>query len=514
MKRHLTTLAGAALLATSGCGDDGGSADSSTQGPPGATGITQGGAQDFGLFRQILAAGGIPGPETIDDVGFFAEHKLDYPAPDCGDDLCLHGLLGAMGNMIDGASCTVIQVGMNTPVDASELARPPMHLVLAVDTSGSMQGAPIEYLRAGLVEMVDALEPEDHVSLVAYSTDARVVLEYVPASQPDVLIAAFQDLEALGSTNLYDGLFTAYQVGDAHRAPEQADRVIFLSDGVATTGLESPAKLRSLAEAYAKRGVALSSVGVGSEFDLEVMKQLGEVGAGNFYFLEDPSAVVEVFTEEVRTFLYPIALDARIDAFIAPGYQLRASYGATGWHSYGESGSVAIPSLFLASRQSSAEPPPNGRRGGGGAILLELVPRAGADPTPQEVGEVVIGWTDPRSGERKSQRVDITAPHAPGEAPAAGYFTDDTVEKGFVMLNLYAAFEIASQLAADSDPRTARRTLEALRPNVQHWLDGHDDPDIRDDLRYVDLFIANLGPVIDATAPYTPADPPNPWPQD
>jgi hypothetical protein len=37
-------------------------------------------------------------------------------------------------------------------------------------------------------------------------------------------------------------------------------------------------------------------------------------------------------------------------------------------------------------------------------------------------------------------------------------FFNDTVEKAFVMLNIYAGFKVATQIAADSDPRTARRT--------------------------------------------------------
>src|SRR5262245_23070970 len=84
-------------IALFGGSSDGSEAASSGGPGPGATGITQSGAQDFGLFRKILEDGGIPGPETLDDLGFFAEHKLDYPAPACGQDVCMHGLLGIMG---------------------------------------------------------------------------------------------------------------------------------------------------------------------------------------------------------------------------------------------------------------------------------------------------------------------------------------------------------------------------------------------------------------------------------
>jgi Ca-activated chloride channel family protein len=82
------------------------------------------------------------------------------------------------------------------------------------------------------------------------------------------------------------------------------------------------------------------------------------------------------------------------------------------------------------------------------------------------------------------------------------------------MLNIYAAFKLATQLAADADPRTARRTLEVLRPNVSNWLTKNPDLDIQDDLVYVDKFIDNLKIVEALSVPYTPADPPNPWPAD
>lgn len=498
-------------ITTTGGATSGGSVDDPG---PGSVGVTQGGSQDFGLFRQILEDGGIPGPDTIDDVGFFAEHKLDYPAATCGEDLCMHGLLGSMGNMINGATCTLIQIGMNSPIDPGEIGRPPMHLVIAVDTSGSMQGEPMTYLRAGLVEMIDELQPEDTISLVRYSGSASVVLEAVPATDESTLLGAFQGLSAAGTTNLYEGLFRAFKLAEAHHDPARQNRVIFLSDGQATAGLQTPAKLRALAEGYAKQGIALTTVGVGKDFDVDVMRGLGEVGAGNFYFLEDPQAVLEVFSDEVKTFLFPVALDARIDATVADGYTLRASYGTTGWKGYVTGGYVNLPSLFLAGRTSAEAPIEGGRRGGGGGILLELVPSGDAAEAPTEVGHLAIRWRHPLTGETKTQHVDLSAPHGPGEAPEEGYFTDSTVEKGFVMLNIYAAFRAAAQLAADSDPRTAQLTLQALRPNVETWLETHPDPDIIDDLRYVDMFIDNLVAPISQTPVYTPADPPNPWPAD
>lgn len=503
------------LTLAAGCGDSGSDASSTATPDPGNTGLSQPGAQDFGLFRKILEAGGIPGPDTLDDLGFFAEHKLEYPEPACGEDACLHGMLGVMGNMIEGSTCTLLHLGMNTPIDPETVERPPMHLVLAIDVSGSMAGPPLDFVKAGLKEMVPALDPADTVSLVAYADTAKVYLDAAPATEAELILGAIESLYPSGATNLYDGLFTSLALADAHFSGTAQNRVIFLSDGVATAGLQSSAKLVSLARGYAEKGVNLTTIGVGAEFDVDVMRDLSEVGAGNFYFLEDPKAVKEVFADEVSTFLFPIALDVEIAVDVASSYEIRAVYGTNGWTAESDaSGRVEIASLFLAGRQSDEEPIEPGRRGGGGAILLELVPKLGVPEVPGAVAALEMRYESPVTGEIVTQHVGVASPVGPNQAPEDGYFDNATVEKGFVMLNLFAGFQMATRFAADSDLFTARRTLEALRPNVAAWLDENPDLDIEDDLRYVDLFLANIETHMDSTVVYVPNDPPTVWPAD
>lgn len=502
----------AATLSTTACGSEGAS-ESSTTAPPGATGVTQAGAQDFGLFRAILDDGGIPGPETLDALGFFAEHKLDYPAPDCGDQLCMHGLVGVMGNMITGSNCTLIQIGMNTTLSVDDLERPPLHLVLAIDISGSMSGDPIDFVKAGLLRMLDSLEPGDLVSIVAYSDEARLLAEAVSVDDRLDLEKVIKQLSAGGATNIYDGLFRAFEAASRNADPAWQNRVVMLSDGVATAGIETSERMVSLARAYAREGIGITTIGVGKDFDVEVMRDISEVGSGNFYFLEDPAAVREVFTEEVKTFLHPVALDVQIGVTIGGGYYLGRAYGTNSWTSSRVGGLVDIPSLFLAGRTEAAAPIEGGRRGGGGAIILELVPRPvqSAVTEPRKIGDLTLRWTHPTTGEEHTQTIALDTPHAAGEMPVDGYFTDATVEKGFVMLNLFAGFQLATELADDSDVGGARGVLEALHGQVETWLLSNDDPDIRDDLTYVELFIQNLKDVAEQT-PVT--KPPEPWPFD
>lgn len=511
MHRYGTTTVALATLLACACGaskEDGGLWEGGGLGGPG---VGQGGAQDFGQFRQILEDGGIPGPQTLDDVGFFNEHKIAFPAADCGDEVCVHGNLGVMGNMISGSNCTLVSLGMNTPVDPEGLERPPLNLAIAIDTSGSMAGANIDYVRTGLDRMLDALEPEDRVTLITFDSLARVEAQYVAGDDP-TLATAISDLRAAGSTNLYDGLRLAYDSVEAHMEDGRQNRVILLSDGVATAGITSEPKIVDMSAAYNDFGVGLSTIGMGEEFDPELMRSLSEAGAGAFYFLEDPRAVEEVFTEEVQSFMVPLALDVALDLSLSPHYQLAALYGTKLSRDTHAGATIEMPSVQIAHRISTDDNG-GGRRGGGGAIVAELIARDGAQVTDHEVGSLTLTYTRPGDGEIIRQSSGIRSPFAPGVNPDGGFFGADGVEKSFVMLNIFVGFEMASLRASVGDDGAALDVLLALEGAVADWVEGQPDADIEDDLRYIRLFIANLR-TRGADDPAPDRNPPEPWPRD
>jgi Ca-activated chloride channel family protein len=485
-------------------GDDGDDGGSSGLDPSAG----QGGAQDFGLFREILLAGGIPGPETIDDLGFFAEHKIDMPAADCGEDVCIHGQLGVMGNMISGSNCTIVMLGMNTPIDPETLERPPLNLAIAVDLSGSMAGEPIERLRTGLSLMLDELEPDDRVSLVGFNDDAELIVEHLGPNAPE-LAAAIDGLLVESSTNIYAGLRLAFETVDVHAQEGLQNRVLLVSDGVASSGLTQPETILGLAAAWTGEGYGLTTIGVGADFDVELMRDLAETGSGSFYYIDEPAALEEVFAEEVQAFIVPLAEDVEIDARMFDGYDLRRMYGTKQYAIWGNEAYVDIPILQIAHRVS-AEDNENGRRGGGGAIILELLP-TGLDPAA--VGHIDLRYTKPETGELVVQSVDVASPLSAWETPAGGLFESESVEKGFVMLNIYVGFEMAAERASYGDYAGALTILRPLSESVAQWLVEHDDPDVEDDLIYVDLFVTNLEQQGGTTNTPNPV-PPEPWPSD
>lgn len=482
-----------------------------TSSVPGSFGVSQAGAQDFGAFRAILEAGQIPAPGVLDDLGFFAEHKLDFAKPDCGGDLCVHAEVGSMANMVNGSNCTLIEIGINTPLDPSQLGRPPLDLVLVIDTSGSMAGEPMAAIREGCKRMVDYLEPGDRVSLVRFSTTAAVVFEDLPMTEKATMLKGFSSLTDHGLTNLYDGLYTGFQVASKHQQPGRSSRVVYMSDGTANQGLTSGAKLRGLARAWAKKGIGITTIGLGKDFDVAVLRDMAEAGGGNFYFVEKPAAALEVFKDEVLTAFFPLARDFRLSIEPGPGYLIRGVYGTHGWQGSAHGGTISVPALYLAKRTDASAPIEQGRRGGGGAILIELLPLPGIQD--QKVATVSTSFVAPATAKTMTASHQLTVPHPPGDVPIAGFFSSPNVQKGFVMLNLYAGLVRAAELARDADVGTAQSTLVSLAQAVEKWLKAQPapDPDIVDDLKYVNLFVGNLAklPVQTPKGQVAPI-----WPQD
>ncbi len=86
-------------------------------------------------------------------------------------------------------------------------------IVLAIDTSGSMAGAPLEAARDAAISLIDQLNEGDEVAIVRFSNNVSLALDFTTdrAAARDVL----NSLVAEGETALYDAsAFTAELLSD------------------------------------------------------------------------------------------------------------------------------------------------------------------------------------------------------------------------------------------------------------------------------------------------------------
>lgn len=498
MRFHVSLLlsaSSAALLAACGAGGDAASGGN----------VGFGGAQDVGVFRSILESGAIPGPNTLDANGFFAEHYVSLPPADCGQALCLHGMFALGRSWVDDSPQTTLAVALNTPAEAERVAPRPLDLVLVVDTSGSMtEDDRIGYVKQGLNLLIDELDPEDRMALVTYDTEVELAAELRSLEETDPAdenaLAAWRtsmhaiasQLQASGSTNIYDALQVGFDLAEEARAahPERSQRVILLSDGQPTAGITDPAQILSMAEERIGSGVGLTTIGVGRNFNLSLMTELAERGAGNFYFLEDPAAIEEVFTEELDYFVEPLALDVTIEVRALGGHRIGEVIGTKLWRAEGLVGSMHVPALFRASRTGDEPGEDGGRRGGGGTLFIEMQPIEVM--APGDIAEVRMRYRPVDGEEYVEQSIPVRHPADPSISPEDAYYSHEAMSKQYAMYNIYLGLRFAADEAAASYYNCALATLRDLDARAAIWNRELDDRDIDADRELMQMFVENL----------------------
>src|SRR6185312_8495824 len=166
----------------------------------------------------------------------------------------------------------------------------------------------------------------------------------------------------VGGTDILSGLTQGFQLDVAALDPTRQSRVILLSDGLATSGVTDDTQILAGADQFIAKGIGLTTVGGGTDVDVNLMRGLAEHGTGNFYFLEDAAAATNVFMQELAYFVTPIALDLQVDAVAGTGWTFGEVVGSTLWAGSTQLGSMHIPAAFVANRTSAAPAPGTGGR--------------------------------------------------------------------------------------------------------------------------------------------------------
>jgi len=173
-------------------------------------------------------------------------------------------------------------------------------MVIVLDRSGSMKGRKINDARQAVLHLLSGLTAKDRFALVAYSDRVQQIsgLTYVTADHEKQLKALVSGLRAGGGTNLGDGLQTGINVMLAAHENGNARKLILISDGLANKGITDATRLGQMAGVAVEKEFAVSTVGVGNDFNEQLMTTIADRGAGNYYYLENPLAFAEVFQKE------------------------------------------------------------------------------------------------------------------------------------------------------------------------------------------------------------------------
>jgi Ca-activated chloride channel family protein len=476
------------MLLTCGCA---GGAQISDSPPPGSRGVTQGGAQDIAQFRDVVEAGAVPSLELLDEVGFFAEHALDQPPADCGGAVCAHPML-AVAPRFGPGTWTMGFVSLNSAVDPATRPREPLHVVLTVELSSGVSPL-LGAGRSALDALTTGLMPEDRVSVVAFGNGASIVLEGTPAPDVESLGPALA-LDLTGPVDLYAGLAAASEA--IARQPDMDARVVLLTSGAATGGIDDAARIEELAAAIAREGTSFSVIGLGAAYQAELPSRIADLGVGTYAFAQSTEDLSDILAQEGALRLLPLATDMTLRLTPADGYSVGRIYGVKRARVEDGAAVLELPALFLGARTGAMDVG-MGRRGGGGGLFVELIADAARS---EELGAGKAAFTLESSyfDVDREQNVtftrDVLNALPPAVRPAEDWphFSQPDYGKAFMMLNMYLALRTTLTLYTAGDCGSAAGVGYMMEPAIDEWLRRYDDPDIEADAELLYFLQTNI----------------------
>ncbi|MGA2870147.1 MAG: VWA domain-containing protein, partial [Verrucomicrobiota bacterium] len=180
----------------------------------------------------------------------------------------------------------VIKIDLSAIAENRKKARrTPLNLAVVIDRSGSMTGTKLEQTKQAAMQLVDRLAPNDIFSLVIFSDEAQVLVPAQKVEDKDALKEKIESIEADGSTALYAGVQMGADQLDEFLSSKRINRVILLSDGLANVGPRTPRELRRFGRQLAERGISVTTIGVGDDYNEDLMAGLAEASDANYYYV-------------------------------------------------------------------------------------------------------------------------------------------------------------------------------------------------------------------------------------
>lgn len=292
--------------------------------------------------------------------------------------------------------------------------RAPMNLAVVLDRSGSMQGAKLEKAKQGACVAIDQLADDDFFSLIIFDNDAEVLL-------PTERVGGERDRESLksrinrirtgGGTAIHAGVKLGAQQLRKHLDREFVNRVVLLSDGLANVGPSKPHDLASLGRELRQEGMSVTTIGLGDDYNEDLMTALAEASNANYYYVRDAEKLPGIFAEELGAARTLVARGVTIRITVPDGVKLKEIVGIPEVECRGRSAEISLPEYFggdkrrflLRCEVESKRTEPIDVA----AVDLKYEPAGGGKAEPQQAA-ANVRFTDDEEKSKASLRAEIT----------------------------------------------------------------------------------------------------------
>ncbi|AEH37017.1 vWA domain-containing protein [Halopiger xanaduensis] len=397
-------------------------------------GLAAGGAADVGTLRRNVAEGYLPLPESVATEGLFHEYYFDTGGDgSCGSLFCPTYTPAVAPDPLSGEPERYLSVGLESGLAQSEFERPALNLVVVLDISGSMRASfddyyydqfgnrheaegdtsrpKIDVAKEALAAMTRQLRPDDRLGVVLFNGEAHLAkpLREVDRTDMDAIREHMrEDVEARGGTNVSAGLELSEELvaeyDDADREAYE-NRTILITDAQINVGETDADELQASLEANADRDHHTTVVGVGVDFNAELIDRLTAVRGANYYSVHSADEFERRVTEEFEYMVSPLVYDLSLE-LAADGYEIVRVYGSTAADS--ATGELMRVNTLFPSARTDGEAK-------GGVVLVQVARTDAGDADSADATLTLEASWETRSGERRSTTETVAFPSGDDE---------------------------------------------------------------------------------------------------
>ncbi len=249
-------------------------------------------------------------------------------------------------------------------------------VILVLDVSGSMEGEKMEQARDALLYVLDHLNQGDRFNIITFSTGVRAFSDRPePLSTLPEARRFVEELRPEGSTDINRALLEAIAAADA----ERPTIIIFLTDGLPTSGVvDTPLILNNIDQA-ATPNLRIFPFGVGDDVDTVLLDSLAQEQRGASAYVRPGERV----DEQVSAFYAKVSTPVLADLELAvDGVRIEDTYP------------YPLPDLF-----AGAQLIVTGRYREGGPATVSLTGQVNGRPRTFQYDDLTFA-TDSLAGEK------------------------------------------------------------------------------------------------------------------
>lgn len=183
--------------------------------------------------------------------------------------------------------------------DFPELKYKPNNLVFLLDISSSMKKeGKLDLLKASMIEMVNVLRDVDKITIITYSTFAKVVLKTTTGNNKDQIIEIIQNIKGEGMTAGVSGMKLAYRHAKKNFIEDGNNQIIMATDGNFNRG---NTKIDRLVTKNREKGILISVMGIKNKPEhASDMREISSLGGGTYLFIDNYKVSKEILIREIK----------------------------------------------------------------------------------------------------------------------------------------------------------------------------------------------------------------------